>query len=452
MAEILAALSRALDMTEGQPRGHSIRTALISQRLSRALALSPDEENRLFYGALLKDAGCSTNAARIQAAFGGDELVSKRDVKFVDWSRFINSTFYALAHAERGGTGAQRLRKVLELARTPRTLMDDVTLARCVRGADIARQLGFEQGTSDAIRCIDEHWDGNGAPSKLRRDQIPLGARVLCLAQTLELFEGEFGVESAYAMLRRRSGRWFDPQVVRAAESLRNDAEFWSMLASHRAGETDGVPVPYEAKAASHANIDDVCVAFASIVDAKSSYTAQHSSRVTEYALALGVHLGLTGGRLRTLRRAAMLHDLGKLGVSNAILDKPGRLSDAEWRTIRAHPRATSEILDGIRGFSQISAIAAAHHERLDGKGYHLGVGAESLTLDMRILAAADVFDALTANRPYRAAMPVDEALQIMGKDAGQSLDLDCVQALRELFLGSEELCPSNCRIAAHAL
>ena len=430
IAEILSALSHALDLTEGQPQGHAIRTAAIARRIATEMSLPHADETRLFYGALLKDSGCSTNAARIQAAFGGDELESKRDVKFVDWSIFLHSAIYAMSHAERGGTPMQRLRKMLELAKTPPTVMDEVTLARCTRGADIARRLGFDGPTSNAVRCVDEHWDGRGSPAKLKGDAIPLLARILCAAQTFELFATEFGRVEAYHMLAKRSGKWFDPQIVRALEAFREDAAFWKRQAAMNGSGEISADAPDDAGAATDAGIDDVCVAFASIVDAKSGFTAEHSHRVTGYATALGTYLELSSDRLRTLRRAALLHDIGKLGVSNAILDKPGKLDASEWQHVQKHPRFTLEILGKIRGFSEIAAIGAAHHERLDGRGYHLGLTAEQLNLEMRILAAADVFDALTADRPYREAMTPEAALKIMDKDAGISLDATCVDAL----------------------
>lgn len=434
LAEILASLSHALDLTEGQTPGHAVRTARIAGRIAEELGLSREERVRLHYAALLKDSGCSTNAARIQCAFGGDELLSKHDVKFVDWSRLLVSVGFALGHAERGAPLGRRIAKMLELARTPPSMMDEVTLARCSRGADIARQLGFDEATAEVVRYVDEHWDGRGSPSKLRRERIPRLARILCLAQTLEVFAYERGASAAYEMLKRRTGRWFEPEVARAARAVENDREFWDAQR-----ELAWIEPPEEAHAATDADIDEVCLAFAQIVDAKSSFTASHSTRVTEYAVAIGARLGIGGPRMQSLRRAALLHDIGKLGVSNAILDKPGRLDSSEWEAVRRHPVYTRDILSPIRGFARITEIAAAHHERLDGRGYPFGVAASGLDLEMRILAVADVFDALTAKRPYRAPMPKAHAFSILREESGTALDADCVDAAREIFYGTEE-------------
>lgn len=434
LAEILSALSHALDLTEGQRRGHALRTALMARRIAREMGLGEQNESRAFYAALLKDSGCSTNSARIQKAFGGDERVSKYDVKFVDWSQFFHSAWFALSHAERGGTPGQRLRKALELARTPPRLMDEVTEARCIRGAEIATRLGFDAETAAAIRTLDEHWDGRGSPAKLRGENIPLLARVIGAAQTFELFATEIGQPEAYEMLRKRNGRWFDPQVVQALESLSGNVAFWFEQAQYRADDPPPVSTPDDAVAATEADVDQVCLAFAQIVDAKSSFTAEHSNRVTAYAVALGIRMELPSSDLRTLHRAAMLHDVGKLGVSNAILDKPGRLNAEEWECVKRHPRYSFEILSRIRGFSRVANLAATHHERLDGRGYFQGYTEDRLDLPMRILAVADVYDALAADRPYRPGMDAEEVLRILRSDADAgALDPQCVEAAHGL-------------------
>ena len=134
------------------------------------------------------------------------------------------------------------------------------------------------------------------------------------------------------------------------------------------------------------------------------------------------------------LRRAAMLHDIGKLAISNRILDKPGRLTADEFRRVRQHPLVTARIMERIPGFAELAPLAAAHHERLDGGGYPYGLRAGNLTMPMRILAVADVFEALTSARPYRPAMDVETALEIVRADAPQRLDGEAVEALAHIL------------------
>lgn len=433
-AEILTALSRALDLVEGQPPGHAVRTCWIAMRLAGELGLGEAERDALYFAALVKDSGCSSNAVRIQSIFGADELVAKGAVKTVDWTNPIANAIYGLRYVERGQGLATRLRGLQRAARE-KDVMREVTEARCTRGAEIARLLGFSPLVSDAIRDLDEHWDGRGAPRGLKGDQTGIVARVLGLAQTLEVFVTNFGVGEAFRMLERRRGRWFEPALVAACAGFRDDAEFWRAHAARAEAVTLEIPVAAAAQTVVDAEIDSICEAFAQIVDAKSSFTAEHSTRVTGYAVELGRAYGFAPGRLRTLRRAALLHDVGKLGVSNGILEKPGRPTDAEFDTIRLHPRFTWEILSPIRGFSRLADLAAAHHERLDGRGYWRGWDACQLDLDMRILAVADVFDALSADRPYRGAMTMPEVFAILDRESGVGLDADCVDVLRETYL-----------------
>ncbi|CAN5415591.1 HD domain-containing protein [soil metagenome] len=433
VAAILEALSQALDITEGQPRGHAVRTCMISTRIAKQLDLSPADQESVFYASLLKDAGCSTNSARIHKVFGGDELLAKHNVKFVDWSNPLKSVAYAISNTAVGEPKLKRLGALIAMIGPPTQVMDEVTAARCFRGADIATQLGFDRGTSEAIRHLDEHWDGKGSPTHAKGDQIPILARILGLAQTLEVFVNELGLQAGLDMIRARSKRWFDPEVVQATLALENDTQLWAELAAQAKNPSKGIPPSEGAVAANEVDIDDVCKAFASIIDAKSSFTGEHSERVTQYCVAIARAQSDNPERIRTLRRSALLHDIGKLGVPNNILDKPGKLTDDEFRRVQEHPRHSYEIISCIDGFDRIANIAACHHERLDGKGYWRGLGADDLDMDMRILATADVFDALTADRPYRSAMDPVDAINLMESNSCGGLDPCCVGILRDI-------------------
>ena len=176
--------------------------------------------------------------------------------------------------------------------------------------------------------------------------------------------------------------------------------------------------------------LDDIAAAFAQVVDSKSPYTSGHSERVTLFTDMIAEQLEFSAEQRRWLKRAALLHDIGKLGVSNAILDKPGKLDDAEWEIMRMHSAHSEAILSRIGAFSELAPIAGAHHERLDGKGYPRGLSGDQICLETRIITTADIFDALTAERPYRAAMPITKALAIMSGMVGTQIDADCFAAL----------------------
>jgi len=178
--------------------------------------------------------------------------------------------------------------------------------------------------------------------------------------------------------------------------------------------------------------LDDIAAAFAQVVDSKSPYTSGHSERVTLFADLIAVTIGFSAEQRRWLKRASLLHDIGKLGVSNSILDKPGKLDPDEWKAMQMHAAHTETILSRIAAFGDLAAIAGAHHERLDGKGYPHGLSSDQIALETRIITTADIFDALTAERPYRAAMPVSKALAVMTEMLGTAIDSRCFDALKQ--------------------
>jgi HD-GYP domain-containing protein (c-di-GMP phosphodiesterase class II) len=437
-AEILIALSHALDLVEGQPKGHAARTCLIASKIAETMKLSEEDRNSLYNAALLKDAGCSNNSARIHKIFGGDEFLSKQRVKYIDWANPVESVKFAFANTERGAGLSQKLKRMISNIGPPGKVMDEVTLARCTRGAAIAKQLGFDENVAKAIESLDEHWDGKGSARHLVGDEIPLLAQILCLSQTVEVFFTTFGVQAALEMAQNRKGKWFSHEIVQVFKSISTDTEFWQNVSEHAESAANEIPLEASSSTATDADIDQICEAFAMIVDAKSSFTAEHSERVTEYAVMLGQSFELDPERMRVLKRASLLHDIGKLGVSNSILEKPGKLDEEEFAQIRQHPRYSYQILKPIRVFQREAEIASAHHERLDGRGYWRGLSAEQLDLEMRIVAVSDVCDALRAKRPYRDALPLKEVFNILEKEAGTALDPECVSNLKMMLLDAE--------------
>ena len=230
LSGLIGALSYALDLTEGEPPGHAARSCLIGMRVAEQLGLGAEERSDLFYALLLKDAGCSANSARMAALFAADDHEIKRTSKRVDWSRPFSAFVWSLRTVASGKglrARAERLRAIHDEGEVTRSLMQ----ARCDRGAEIARMLGFSEATAEAIRALDEHWDGRGQPRGLRGTEIPLAGRILCLAQTIEVFHRARGVGPAYRLAVRRSGHWFDPALVDALSAFRADAGFWESLA-----------------------------------------------------------------------------------------------------------------------------------------------------------------------------------------------------------------------------
>ncbi len=430
LSEVLGGLSYALDITEGEPPGHAVRTTAIGMRLAEQVGMGEEQRSALFYALLLKDAGCSSNAARLSSLFAADDQATKRAMKVTDWSRSGPLALYTWRSVAAGGGPVAKARQMRRLTQE-NEVTREVIGTRCERGAEIARMLELPDGTADAIRALDEHWDGAGQPFGLRGEEIPLLARILCLAQTLEVFVRTVGLPGALAMALKRRGRWFDPALVDALLSVRDDRAFWGPLEDPRAVPPVALWEPADrVLTAGDDRLDRVADAFARVIDAKSPFTARHSAEVSRWAVATGAVMGLPPEGLRDLKRAALLHDVGKLAISNRILDKPGRLDADEFAAIKEHPRYTQQILERVACLRGIVETAASHHERLDGTGYHRGLPAFDLSRPARILAVADVYEALTADRPYRKAMTREQALEILREQRGTGLCPASVDAL----------------------
>jgi HD-GYP domain-containing protein (c-di-GMP phosphodiesterase class II) len=431
-SELISALSYALDLTEGRSMGHSVRTCVMGMRLAQHIGLSMEEQADLYYALLLKDAGCSSNSSRLFHILNADEIRAKRDVKTTDWTKVgFESLNFALTHVASESPLPQRMWKLLQVAATQQTDSRDLVKIRCERGSYIAKKLGFSDAVAEGIHSLDEHWNGGGYPNHLLGDEIPMFSRIANLCQTLEVFYEARGEEDALDAVQSRGGRWFDPELVAATMSLSKQGILWLGLDSKDLLENVLVMEPEERRLiADDATIDSICLAFADIIDAKSPFTYQHSNGVADAAMDIAIHFGMNEFEKKQLRRAALMHDIGKLSVPNSILEKPGKLTDEEWQVVRDHPYYTFQILKRVPAFKSFSSDAAAHHERLDGSGYWRRLSGDNISLGARILSVADVFDALRAKRPYREALPLEQVFSIMQKDSPRALDLPCLRAL----------------------
>lgn len=418
LSEVLAAMSRALDLTEGQSVGHTARTTIIGMRLAQELDLSAFDRVALYGALLLKDSG-SSGQSRVEEVLNADGPQSKaRGGIAVFPGRALNA--FKLA----GGSLLGRSRPNPNQSRL---------VTRAERGESMALRIGFSTATADAIRHIDEHWDGTGIPDRRIGHEIPLFSRIILLAQTLDAYYTQRGLLAAMKMIRERSNQWFDPQLVRIARSWREDIDWWESLQSPDAtAMAVAAEPPQHTRYVDEKGLDDVARAFAEIIDAKSSYTYQHSTNVAKYARATAFELGFEKRDVSILNRAALLHDIGKLGVSSRILDKAGPMTDEERTEMQRHPLYTWEILQRVGAFAGFARTAALHHEKLDGSGYPWGVKGEELDVPSRILCVADIYEALTAHRPYRAGLTREAALKIIRSGSGKHVCPLATEAITE--------------------
>jgi putative nucleotidyltransferase with HDIG domain len=452
LPELISALTFALDLTEGAMPGHSLRCCLLGMRLAKALDLSSPDQTSLYYALLLKDIGCSSNASRMTQVTGGDDRAVKGIAKLTDWTSILRSssprTIRCLwKEVLPEASPFARAARIASLGVHQRENNRVMVELRCERGSRIVRKLRMGEATAEAVLRLDEHWDGSGYPDALCGESIPLISRICSIAQNLDIFASIDGQDAAVALLRRRHGTWFDPELVETATRLHRSHELWQSCTPGDSVETTRQTVmdiePEASDPLLPEHIDTLCEGFADVIDAKSPFTCRHSLHVYEIAAAVAEALQLSRERQKMLRRAALLHDLGKLSVPNTILDKTGPLTGHEWDVVRRHPLLTQSILERISSFREIAVVAAEHHEKLDGSGYPCCLRARDMTLESRILAISDQFAGMTERRPYHPGYEAPAALELLRKSVPAKLDPQSFAALESLVGVFGSLTPS---------
>ncbi len=429
--ELTAALSRALDMTEGLPTGHNQRTCWIAMSIGRQKRMTDQQLVDLFYAALLKDVGCSSNAARVAALYDSDDLKLKADFKQVDSQKIGQVIRYVCSHVAPEAPVLRRLALLANLAINGQPVYCELIKARCQRGAQIAAAMGMNETVCAGIANLDEHWNGHGKPNGLRGQDIPLISRIVLLAQVVELFWSAAGSAEAISEICQRSTTWFDPSVVMAFLSVSASAKFWQQLDSPDLTKAvlDMEPVDRFHDFGSH-GLDQIIEAFVEVIDAKSPDISGHSRRVADIALKIAAQLRMPGDQGRWLRRAALLHDIGKLGISTRVLAKPIQARTvAECQEYKRHVEFGSGILSEISPFEPLIAMLETHHERPDGTGFPAGLAGESIPLGGRVIALADAFDHLVGPAGFDAP-ELSGVLTKLEAQRGSAFDGRCLDAL----------------------
>jgi HD-GYP domain-containing protein (c-di-GMP phosphodiesterase class II) len=428
LAELIASLSLATDLGMGQPMEWALRSCLLGVRLGEALGMSERELRDVYYLALLRFVGCTAEAHH-DAAIYGDELAIGAEAATIDFGDPSDLIRFMLRNVGAGRPALQRARILAATLAAGPKAAEQSTIAHCEVAGRLAERLGFGAHIQGALWQMFERWDGTGMPNKLKGEQLALPVRVVQLAHHADPFYRRGGVDAAVAVARQRAGKAYDPQVV---ERFCREAP--RLFAEHAAESIWDAALAAEPGApawVSESQLDQAARAIADFADLKSPYTIGHSSGVAELAAAAARRYGLADDDVVAVRRAGLLHDLGRVGVSAAIWGKPGPLTGGEWERVRLHPYYTERILARPGALAPLGALAALHHERLDGSGYHRCLPAALLPPAARILAAADAYHAMTEPRPHRPARAPEPAADELRREvrAGR-LDADAANAV----------------------
>jgi HD-GYP domain-containing protein (c-di-GMP phosphodiesterase class II) len=427
LAEIVAALSLGIDLGFGQPMEHVLRQCLIALRIAERLGLDEDARVGVYYTGLLVNVGCHSDAHE-QAKWFGDDIALKAG-KYDHPPHSVRAAAAGLRLLGAGNPPLHRFRIGIEFAVSGRREVDDMIAQHAAIARTFAQELSMPENVLDAIAASYEFWDGRGWPNGLQAEQIPIASRIVAIAEFVEVAHRIGGLEAARSMARERATKQFDPalsQLVCAdAQSLLGDLDSIQTWDAVIGAE------PALAMVLSGERFDEALRAIANFTNLKSPYFLGHSPAVAELAREAARNLELGDAQARTLYRAGLVHDLGRLGVSNAIWDRRGPLGAGEWERVRLHPYLTDRMLRSSPALAPLGAIAAQHGERLDGSGYPQGITGNAISRAARVLGAADAYQAMCEARPHRRAHSPQEAAAQLRDEVGRGrLDAEAVDGV----------------------
>jgi HD-GYP domain-containing protein (c-di-GMP phosphodiesterase class II) len=427
LAELIGSMSLAVDLGLGQPTEHVIRSSLIGLRIAERLGMNEDERAAVYYAALIAWVGCHADSHE-QARWFSDDIALRRDMHEVDLVG-LEAIGFLLSHLGAGKGAVQRARLAAAFIAHGRQWMVLMQPTHCLVAGELAERLGLGAGVSEPLQEAFERWDGKGTPRQLQGEQLSRAARIVQLASIVEVHHRNDGVDAAIEVAQKRRATQFDPALVDLFCSHAADILSDLDAATNWNDVIDAEPALRPVL--SSTELDGALDAVADFADLKSPYTAGHSKAVAEVASAAAEIYGLPARDADLLRRAGLVHGLGRLGVSNAIWDKPGPLTPTELERVRLHPYLTERVLAAAPGLAGLGALAGQQSERLDGSGYPRGLTGLALEPAARILAVATVYCALREPRPHRAELTSDEAeVELRGEVRSGRLDGDAVNAV----------------------
>ncbi len=426
-AELVAALCLATDLGMGFPFEHGLHTTLVAMRLADRLDVDSQTASQTYYASLLSHAGCTTDAHVTAAVFGGSLTTHLNPVLYGSGREVLSGLLRALP-APGQPAPARAYQMARGFPRMAREQRPHLT-AMCEVASMLADGVGLLPSTTGLLAYLTDRWDGRGPLRRAKGEGIPLPMRIVHVAADAAFQRLLGGADQARRLVQERAGTGFDPDI---AACLAEHAD--EVLASgepESAWEETLASEPRPPLAVTGDEVDRALVAMGSFSDLISPSFSGHSDGVAELAAAAGRRCRIDPLEVVTVRRAALVHDLGRVAVEARIWEKPGPLDAGQWEQVRLHPYHTERVLSRSPFLATLAAVAGAHHERLDGSGYHRGAAGAELTLPARLLAAADAFHAMTELRPHRPALPPDRAAEELGREASAGrLDPDAVAAV----------------------
>jgi HD-GYP domain-containing protein (c-di-GMP phosphodiesterase class II) len=428
LAEVAGVLSLATDLAMGQPLEHGVRTAVLAVRIAEAMGLSEEDRVTVFYTGMLHFAGCTADS-EIDARFFGDELMARPQIM----AAYFGARLGLVATAARAShQGSAPLARAASMARSA---FGGVTKFRTWAAVhcDMARLLGARMGFSEqiqlALRHLYERWDGKGMPGELRGEQIPLAVRLMQVAQDADVAWQHGGTVLADRVLAQHAGSGLDPEAVAACRALGD--QVYEGLDAPSIWDDAMLAEPGPQPVVGEKQLDACLSAIADFADLKSMWTVGHSRGVAQLAEESAAEAGLAAADVVLLRRAALVHDIGRVAVPVRVWGKPGPLTRGEREQVRLHAYHSERVLDAAPGLRPLARLAGSHGERGDGSGYHRGSRAGDLPLTAWLLATADCYQAMREPRAHRPALSPAAAAEELSREAeGGRLTPEAVNAV----------------------
>jgi HD-GYP domain-containing protein (c-di-GMP phosphodiesterase class II) len=427
LSELVATLSLVSDLGMGRPMEHALRQTLITLRLADAAGLDAEVRTAAYYTSLLTWIGCAADTSELAELYG-EEAPMYADTR-VDDLGGMSMAVFAVQHLGSGSSRFRRVGLVGKFLITAGRSVQQVMESHCLAASEFAERLDLGSNVTRPLLQAFERWDGKGIPGKAGATELSPAIRLVHLADLVEAFFHSGGTEAALDVATRRRGTQFDPELVDCFVAHHEDVlaglaeiEAWDEVIA--LDPILGEPLPAD-------RLDLALAAFGDYADLKCRSRVGHSRGVAALASGAARQLGLADEDEALVRRAGFVHDIGMIGVSSTVWDEPRPWTVAQRERARTHPYLTERMLARVPGLAAVARCASLHHERLDGSGYPYGLGRDAIPMPARIVAAADMYEAMRNDRPYRSALSDGDAANTLRVEARAGrLDPDAVGAV----------------------